>query len=402
MANVDPVRWSAFDMTWYQLAAGQLVSGEGITRPGGVPTAAWPPGYPLLLALAYELGGIRAASGQILNLLLSALTIGFVYLQGRWLFGVRAGLLAAALVALLPGDILFSPLLLSEIAFGAALTGATALLVRSAGAKGSVSLPASFAFGVALGAAALVRAVALAFLAVPFVFWLLRGATGRTTVRSLSIAMLGMLCAVLPWSVRNWVALGTPVITTSLGQTLAHANPPGDAPAEGLAYRIELRQRFSHLAYPEREVATDRAFQREATRRILDRPTSLITLLPSRLAELYGHDHAALDWGRPRSAPEDEPAGLVSWAGDTAVTRVADGAFLLLLLAAFSGGIVCLRHGDRRAILPWLSILYFTLLHTTLFPSHPRYHHPVSPYLALSAAALAARRPTTPREGSGR
>ena len=34
-----------------------------------------------------------------------------------------------------------------------------------------------------------------------------------------------------------------------------------------------------------------------------------------------------------------------------------------------------------------LGILYFTLLHTLLFPGHPRYHFPVLPFLCLSAGA---------------
>ena len=46
---------------------------------------------------------------------------------------------------------------------------------------------------------------------------------------------------------------------------------------------------------------------------------------------------------------------------------------------------------DRGALLVPLAVLYFTLLHSVLFPGHPRYHFPVVPFLCLSAGAALAR-----------
>ena len=66
---------------------------------------------------------------KILDALLATLSCGFVYLLGRRLFGPSVGLVAAAILALLPGDVFYSALLLSETAFATTFTAALLLLL---------------------------------------------------------------------------------------------------------------------------------------------------------------------------------------------------------------------------------------------------------------------------------
>ena len=42
---------------------------------------------------------------------------------------------------------------------------------------------------------------------------------------------------------------------------------------------------------------------------------------------------------------------------------------------------------DRTRLLIPLTVLYFTALHSVLFPGNPRYHSAVIPFLCIAAAA---------------
>src|SRR6185369_12519992 len=68
--EVDPrVGWH-FDMTWYDGVARRLLKGWGYIGVDGAPTAAWPPGYPLLLAAVYSIFGPSLLAAKVTNALL--------------------------------------------------------------------------------------------------------------------------------------------------------------------------------------------------------------------------------------------------------------------------------------------------------------------------------------------
>lgn len=60
------------------------------------------PIYPYILAMLYPFTGVHAAVGRLVSALFASLTIVYLFLLGRALFGHRTGLWAAALFALLP------------------------------------------------------------------------------------------------------------------------------------------------------------------------------------------------------------------------------------------------------------------------------------------------------------
>ena len=72
------------------------------------------PVYPTLLALVPALGDDGLTGIRLLNTLMQAATVACVYAAARHRFGVRSGLVAAGLSALLPGMWLFTPLLAAE------------------------------------------------------------------------------------------------------------------------------------------------------------------------------------------------------------------------------------------------------------------------------------------------
>jgi hypothetical protein len=58
LIEVDPRAHWSYDMSWYDGAARRLAKGWGYIGVDAAPTAAWPPGYPLVLA------GCTCSSGR--------------------------------------------------------------------------------------------------------------------------------------------------------------------------------------------------------------------------------------------------------------------------------------------------------------------------------------------------
>jgi hypothetical protein len=205
-----------------------LVGGAGFVLPGPVgglaPTALRAPAVPALLAL----GQVSAAPAFFLRALWAALGGGVVVVTGlaarRW-FGARAGIAAAALVALLPAFWLESVRI--ESAPLAQLMVALLLLVLAPGDPG-------FGVGRALGAGAigglltlvrpegLVLAAVLLLASVPAVHWV--HLDQRTRLRAAASLVLAFAIVAGPWVGRNWDLFREPLPVTETGRVLAGAN----------------------------------------------------------------------------------------------------------------------------------------------------------------------------------
>src|SRR6185503_13338871 len=127
------------------------------------PTAHWPPGYPLLLAGVYWLFGPSLLAAKLANAVLATVAVVLTYRIGCELGRPRVGLVAAAILALFPGDILFSPTILSETLFGTLFSASLWLFLRWTN-RGDARAATWFAFGLLLGGATLVRGNALVVL----------------------------------------------------------------------------------------------------------------------------------------------------------------------------------------------------------------------------------------------
>ena len=79
--TVDPYS----DAAWYFSRAVALSRGEGYSE-GGVPTAYWPPGWPLTLAALFNVFGVSLIPIKIFNFLCSIAVGWLTYDLGRRLF----------------------------------------------------------------------------------------------------------------------------------------------------------------------------------------------------------------------------------------------------------------------------------------------------------------------------
>jgi hypothetical protein len=318
-----------------------------------------------------------------------------VYQLGRRLFRPAVGLLAAAILAVLPGDVFYAALLLSETAFGALFTGALLLFVVLDEREPDRSLPRWFGFGMLIGAAILFRGTASLFLGVPVVIWWISRSFGEA-LRKGAIAALGLAAVVAPWTIRNYATMGVPVLVSTqqvgMALTFAHSEMADGGYSQRLAaFRNELVQPYADLPKPEREIAESRFETKRAVAYAWDHPLRELSLIPRRIFHLYKHDHAALPWATPSPEPGRKKPPIFGPRRDRALSLFADGAFYAVLALALAGAPRSIARRRPAALVLPLAVVYVTLLHGVLFAGDPRFHAPLVPVLAILAASVLLR-----------
>ena len=146
-------------------------------EPTGKRFGKYPPGWPAVLAL-----GVSIGCPWLINAVLGALTVIFVYLLGREIWGASVGLFAALLTAFSPAALLLNSTLMAHTA---ALFFATLLFwccwrIE----RGSGRLPWGLTAGVALGALFITRPLSAVAVGLPFLVWI--GAVTVSEWRGLS------------------------------------------------------------------------------------------------------------------------------------------------------------------------------------------------------------------------
>ena len=204
------------------------------------------------------------------------------------------------------------------------------------------------------------------------------------------MAALGVAAVIAPWTLRNTVVLGAPVLlsTQQVGMALTFAH--SDFADGGMSMRMaRLRDarlaEFRDLPQPEREVAENRAEVRRAIRYMLSHPLRELSLVPRRWRELFAHDHEALTWAAPRGSRGEIVGPVFGDVWDRRVARLADVAFYAVALLALAGLPACFdSRRSQRLLLPG-TLLYTLFLHGILFAGDARFHAPLYPTLAILA-----------------
>lgn len=311
-----------YDAQGYADIAIELERGNGFALgPGATqPATNYSPGLPLFVSGLYALtGGVHERTARLVLALLGALAVLFSYLIGRRLSGPLAGLVGGAAVAIYPALLEYQGMLMSEPLAATLLSGAVlAMLWADQGRDQGVGarvLPARYwlAPGLVLGALALVRPEYLAIsFPIAVVIFARRGRDGWREGLGQALIMLGGLAiVVVPWTVRNEVALGRFVpISTGGGQVLfagsymPSGGNPEDVGAEVLQRHPELRPELprdprleqilaalAHQRYPDTEA--DAALARMGRERLWDdvseRPVEYAGFLARKLWLIWGH-----------------------------------------------------------------------------------------------------------------
>jgi hypothetical protein len=359
-ARLATVAWAgggamAGDASFYRTLAGRLAEGHGYTWlwPDGAVTAAahYPVGWPAALA-AFDLA-MAALPGwaigdatrhpwaaQAFAAVVSAAAVLPVHaLVARAARSRTAPALAAGLVALHPGLVLYAPALMSEGPTATLLATIAWLAAAARGARGARRWGLVVAAGVVGGVATLVRpqSIVMAPIFVALAVAPCGAARKRAAMAALAgaaaIAATALVCA--PWVVRNCEAMGRCGLSFNGGwNLLIGSEPQGDG---GWA-PVQVPPACSEVWD---EAAKDACFGRAATARIAADPAAFLRLAPRKLAATFDYAGAGPWWlaaSRPdRVGPRVKTALAVV---ETAFER------LLLLACAVAVG----RARPRRAI----------------------------------------------------
>ncbi|QDV32758.1 phospholipid carrier-dependent glycosyltransferase [Tautonia plasticadhaerens] len=364
----------------YLVLARSLAEGRGLRGFDG-PTAYRPPLYPIALAPGVALlGDTPTAWVALLHLSLGGATVALTGLAARrWGLPARSGLLAMVVVA-------FDPVLVAQSRGVMTETMAAALVAGLLAASTPAPTVASASIlGVVGGLASLCRPSLLPAAILIALVMAVGSPGGRRARVARSSAMLAALVASMaPWAIRNTVALGEPIWTTTHGgYTLLLANNPAyyddvlDGPmdvwsgANQRRWFEEVGRRGAGLPEPE----ADRMFRREAIRVIADRPGDFARATLARLGRFWAiAPSAAVYPGSLRIASAAWTAPL--WA--------------LLVVGLMRGGTWRWPRSSATAV-----VIALTVIHCVYW-TDLRMRAPIVPAIALVAAG-AFRPGHTPR-----
>ncbi len=366
------------------------------------------------------------------NALTGALLALATYLLAKTALSERRARIAGLLVALHPGLILYSGLVMSEPLAALLIVLAFLFACRARSLRGFLLA------GLWLGAGTLVRPQAL--LCLPFLVLplLTRGPAFRLRLKRTLVALVavvvGTFAPVLPWTARNCNVMdGCALVSTNAGWNLAiGASPHATGRFDSLRKEDGCREVTG-------QVEQDRCWLHVGLANIRKTPGRWLALMPEKWSQTFDHESFPIEYlreaGRPR--PWSESIRTSSREALTAFHRV------LLLLAAL-GGVAFVRRGRGArfqmllggavlvlfiagishnpsfawplvfvaALLPWLglvrgkvpgapttsnaALMVSGLLLTTLFThavffGEDRYHVFVVPGLCLLAASLFRR-----------
>lgn len=209
------------------------------------------PAYPLLLALTDGSAETPLRPVLVVQAVCGAATMVLAAWMAYRLAGPWAAVVAAALLAFDPFQVLFpalvSPVTLAGLALAAA--AAAGLAVVEAVRTGRRAWPWLLAAGLAQAAAAYVAVWTLALVPVAAVA-ALAARDRKRLVAAWAVATAVVVVALAPWLVRNAVRVGSPVLVTDIGGRLNAAAAPGAEPADPLGYLAGAVVRAGRLWSP--------------------------------------------------------------------------------------------------------------------------------------------------------
>lgn len=350
------------------------------------PTAFYPIGFPLFVAgVAWMLAHTPLPDDlpnavAILHAALSTATVLLTWVVARRLFGGRVALVAAGLMAVWPGLVLLVATAHLETVFVFLAMAALAALVGRRD-EGPPSFRRVLVAGFLLGLSALVRPFSLLFLPALLGGWVAGGRPwGRAAIWTLWAA-LPVVVVLAPWVLRNQRELGTPVVSTNMGDTLCLDHREG---AIGrFTFPRSCFEGYDGVPPSEIEQERNREGIRRAVQFVRDHPRRELELIALRARYMVEGDHDGLTMVESNG----DDLFLPGWLRG-GLRVAADSWYWLTLALALPGLFAFWRragpHRDERLIVLLAGLSLFAVA-LELY-GYTRFHVPVLPFQAIAAA----------------
>ena len=369
------------DAMLYNANAVAINEGLGFRPPQGGPSAQWPPGYSTVLAGLYWLFGIDPFWGELFNAVVGAITVVLLMLLIERVVDRRAAILGGVMLAVLPGPILWTDLLVTETLY----TGMFVLLLLVL-AHATPTWRWMAAIGAVIGLGALVRGEALTWSLLPVVlFW--RDLPKVELVGKLAVTGVVTAACLAPWTIRNAIVMDAFVpIATNASATLWSGHHPGAT--GGQTYPPESYYLQFDQEPPLRELQSGTALRNDAIEYMFTHPLHELQLIPLKLIHLNRGDSFALDW--VNDAPGEPPIAPIN------VERIgvlADTGYYGLLTLFVLGAVVLGREfwRSRMGRVFTTTLLTALFLYGFLYYGNYRYRLPYEPLMVLVAATFLTR-----------
>jgi 4-amino-4-deoxy-L-arabinose transferase-like glycosyltransferase len=382
------------DQLLYILSAGQIADGNGYQFPDAGSTAYYPVGYPAALGGVFFLVKHTPIpdnfilAGAFFNVFLGVATVALVYQVGRRLFGTAVGLLAALWLAVFPNLVFHTATFLTEMLFNFLVMAALVVLLSANWREERVGWGRLLIFGALLGLSALVRPISLLFLPLLLIVWLVAGFGWRRSLGYTAAVLAVTVAVIAPWTVRNIVVMDAPiVISANVGDNLCIGHHPG-APGHftfadlgGADYCNFSLEGYRGLDRAEMEVRRNNDNIRAAVKFALENPRFELKLLSRKAWYLWNKDHNGL-----RAVESYGDDVFIDPDLREVLMRVAD-IFFFVTISLGGLGLVAfvLPPRDPRRLFFLLALLALAGVPLVFF-SAARFHVPVMPLLAVSAA----------------
>ncbi len=388
------------DSVWYDTTARRLAEGKGYVfdptvwkAPNGdliypgetdlTPTALWPPGYPLTLAGVYKVTGDSLWAARLLNVLFGSLTAALVFLIAKKIFGRRPGIFAGLTLAVLPGHVLFTAVLLSETYFGFLLALQLALYVYFVFDRPKPNLPLILALGALTAFTGYVRGEFLAYGAV-FALLVLLHFRRRALLPLLALAA-GAAIIITPWTVRNHIHFDQWIVgTTGAGRVVfqGHNEKTDGGPSLEAFWRLE--QDYKGLSRKEIELKANKDGSKLAREWALDHKLEELKLVPRRMYMLFRSDESGVTWlqsNKPWFGTE----------GADRLIRISSAMFYGMIALSLAGWPLWWKTSDTKRLAVFGIVPFYMIVFGVLFIGDPRYHYALYIPLAIfSSTSLSA------------
>lgn len=363
-------------LTYDKLAASVL---SGSYSMNGKPTAFVVPGYPVFLAAVYSILGKSESAVRVAQSFVDVLTCLLFYFVCRKIFDRKHSVIALAVFAFFPSNMIFSQAVLTETLFGFFAMAVLNSLMRN-------DLPRGLLFtGLLFGIAILVRSsYSIAALTVPLYLFAERKEIFRE--RGLfkpafwTVAFFTVMMLVLsPWLARNKEVMGAVTLATQGGSTLWEGNNPKATGTWNKAM-VDAEPLFNE---PD-EVKREKEFRSRALSFIAGNPAKFVELGIRKLAYLFSSERMALLYF------SESPAGMTSTqvyrSINPLLTALVNLPYFAVMLAGAWG--LLMKFNYRFPVAGFVLAWMFTMF---VFVALPRYHYVLIPFFVIGAVNLLAQ-----------
>lgn len=386
------------DEQHYDALARNIVDTNTYAIVEGKPTAMRPPLYPAFIAVMYWISGDPTPNWiRITQVLIGSLTILLVYRAGMILFGKKAALAAALIMALYPSHIIFSQLVLTEVLFTFLFFGFLLLAVKflnrhssqsdindgNGWIMGAISL--AFLAGILYGLSTLTRSIIYPMILPLTASFLLLKGTVRYRIACAALFLCGITLVVGPWAYRNTRLFGQFVPVGTMGGLNLYMGNYEYTPLNRAWATVDITgpEAWYHghedvlrgMNEAQKQVwAIKQAKRFISENRVLTVKRSIV-----KAANFWGLERSVIGGLIHNHWPEFKTKAMIILVGGAIV-----GGYALVALMAAMGIAQNLvwNQWPIWMLLFWLA--YFTGMHALVF-GHSRYHLPLVPVLALFA-----------------